>query len=309
VNHARKRHQGRRYARGVDPRPSRARRRAVALLALALVAIGAGIVIAGSVGNDKPEERAQPARTTPRRAATRTAPATVSRRGWKPHPGPVPVLMYHVVEAPAPGTPLPDLYVHAGTFRAQLASLAKRGYNGITLDQLERSWTRGEPLPPKPLIVSFDDGYRSHYTVARPALRRLRWPGVLSLSVANLKSPEGLSASRVRRLIDSGWELASHTISHIDLRAANAKRLRHELRDSRRILRYVFGVPVDNFTYPAGMYNDTVIAAVKAAGYRGALTVAPGLATSESLYELKRIRVNEDMGVEGLLRELAALGA
>ena len=270
----------------------------------AVIAVGSG------AGDEDPNREATPttAQAKRPRARERQVGRHVSHRGWHVHPGPVPVLMYHVVEAPKPGAPLPELYVDSKEFAAELRALARAGYHGVTIDQVRAGWRRHVPLPPKPIVVSFDDGYRSHYTVARPVLRRLRWPGVLSLAIANLKSPDGLTATQVKGLIESGWEIDAHTISHADLTTLEPRRLRHELRDSRRIIRYVFGVPANNFTYPAGKYDANVLAAVQAAGYRGALTVEPGLARSDEPYELKRIRVNPGMGPDGVLKELVALG-
>src|SRR5207249_8247405 len=141
------------------------------------------------------------------------------------------------------------------------------------------------------------DGYASQYLTAMPILRRHGWAGVLSLAIGNMKPGGPITPTRVQRLIRAGWELASHTISHLDLRYLPPRRLRHELRDSRRILRYVFRVPVNNFTYPAGLYNPRAIRAVRAAGYRGALTVTPGLANRDQRFELKRIRVIDSMRV------------
>jgi peptidoglycan/xylan/chitin deacetylase (PgdA/CDA1 family) len=135
-------------------------------------------------------------------------------------------------------------------------------------------------------------------------LRRHRWPAVLDLTVANMKWSGGLTPTRVERLVQSGWELASHTIGHPDLTVIDPHRMRHEVADSRRILRAVFRVPVNHFCYPAGKYDAGVVAAVRRAGYRGATTVASGLAVRGSRFELRRIRVNRSDGVSGLRSKL-----
>ena len=67
-------------------------------------------------------------------------------------------------------------------------------------------------------------------------------------------------------------------------------------------------VPVHNFTYPAGLYDEATIRALKRAGYRGAVTVAPGLAGRHHPFELKRIRIIQSMGVKGFAGELKSLG-
>jgi peptidoglycan/xylan/chitin deacetylase (PgdA/CDA1 family) len=221
-----------------------------------------------------------------------------------PHRDPVPILMYHVISAPKPGAPYPELYTPEPVFAAQMRALAAHGYHGVTLGQVEDYWRRGYALPRRPVVVSFDDGYLSHYTHAMPVLRGLRWPGVLNLEVNNVR-PGDLTAGQVRSLIRAGWEVDSHTVTHPDLTTLSDAALREELVRSRAFIRSHFGVPVNFFCYPAGRFNARVVAAVQAAGYRAATTTQPGLASPGSPFTLGRIRVDGQDGVGGLLSKLA----
>jgi len=141
---------------------------------------------------------------------------------------------------------------------------------------------------------------------ARRTLRRLHWPGGLNLLVGNLG--EELSDRMVEQLIDDGWELDAHTISHLDLTSMNRSRLRREIAGSRQILRDRFHQPVNFFCYPAGKYNGATIDAVRQAGYLGATTELPGEASRQRMYELHRIRVEGSDGVSGLKAKLSAAG-
>jgi peptidoglycan/xylan/chitin deacetylase (PgdA/CDA1 family) len=216
--------------------------------------------------------------------------------------------MYHVIADPQPGTTYPELFVSPSDFQAQMQTLHSRGYHAVTLAQVDRYWSRGYALPSKPIVVSFDDGYLSHYTRARPVLSRLGWRGVLNLEVDNVRTAGDISAHQVSALIGDGWEVDSHTISHPDLTTLPPARLRTELVGSRDWLRRRFHVPVDYFCYPAGRFNQSVEAAVKAAGYRLATTTQPGLASPDDPLALDRVRVDRSDGVTGLLRKLAAPG-
>ncbi|MDX6652088.1 MAG: hypothetical protein QOJ38_869 [Solirubrobacterales bacterium] len=234
-----------------------------------------------------------------------SAAITVSRLGWKPHPGPVPILMYHVIGEPKPGAALPDLYVSVDDFRSQVDWLDAHGYQAITQSQLEDGWRKRSPLPPKPIVLTFDDGYLGQFTDAMPILRRHDWPGVLNLKATG----SDLNTGEVRKMIAAGWELASHTINHLDLTQLDPTTLRHELADSRAQLRRRFHVAVEDFCYPAGRYDASVVAAVRRAGYRGATTTDPGLASSSELLTLKRIRINRGIGVAGFVTVLRSAGA
>lgn len=212
----------------------------------------------------------------------------------------MPILEYHVL-GPAPAdAPYPDLYVSRPDFHKQMNWLDDHGYEAVTLDQLERAWYHGGALPPRPVVISFDDGYRPQFTYALPELRRHGWAGVLNLKAEG----SDLYQSNIEAMIDAGWELAAHTINHLDLTELDGAQLQEEVVGSRAILRREYGVPVDDFCYPAGRFDATVIAAVEAAGYVGATTEIPGYADRNHPYELNRYEILGSQGVAGLAADL-----
>ena len=216
--------------------------------------------------------------------------------------GPVPILMYHVIGNAPASAQLPELFVDPDAFTAQMEWLERRGYTAVTLNQVYDAWFKDGKLPPKPIVLTFDDGYRGDYVYARRTLRRLRWPGDLNLLVKNI--PAELTDRMVEQLINDGWEIDAHTISHLDLTTMGGARLRREVAGSREILQRRFQQPVNFFCYPAGKLNQATIQAVRHAGYLGATTELPGEATKSKMFELHRIRVDGSDGVSGLARKL-----
>jgi len=212
----------------------------------------------------------------------------------------VPILEFHVIGNPAPGASNPGLYDAPATFRAQVAWLARHGYHAVTLDAVYRSWHSAGwlALPPRPVVLTFDDGYREDVDVALPALRERRWPGVLNLQVGNLVP------AHVRQLIAAGWEIDAHTFTHPDLTTVDAARLRREIAGSRRWIQSVFGAPVDFFAYPYGRYDRAVLAEVRRAGYLGAESEEPGPASKAATFLLQRMEITRGDGVAGLASKL-----
>jgi peptidoglycan/xylan/chitin deacetylase (PgdA/CDA1 family) len=271
-------------------------RRRNALLVAAITSAVLGAVVGAGAGSG---------------GSTAHAGPKLARGGLGPPPGddlvhstkPVPVLMYHVL-ASAPATAAnPELFVKPRRFRAEMADLAKRGYQAISLTQLYSAWKRGGEVPPKPVVVTFDDGYRGDYTDAMPILAEHHWPGVLNLELGSIESGE-LTNAMVSRMIDNGWELASHTVHHLDLTKMRGADLREEVAGSRAILRKRFDVPVDFFCYPAGRFNERAAAEVRRAGYLGATTTLEGLASKDEMFKLRRIRIDSSDGVAGMERKL-----
>jgi len=212
---------------------------------------------------------------------------------------PVPILIYHAI---APG------HEHPPDFVAQMDWLAHDGYHAVTLQQVFDHWHANAPLPSRPVVISFDDGYRSQYSTALPVLRALGWPGVLNLELANLDRPWGLRPREVKAMIRAGWEIDSHTLTHPDLRTLDSARLRKEVAGSRTEIRRRFHVPANFFCYPRGHHDAAVAAAVEAAGYTGATTTTYGLARPEDAFAMARIGTRGIVGARGLAARLRALG-
>lgn len=220
----------------------------------------------------------------------------------------VPILMYHVVRRPYADSPYPALYVPRAEFAAQMRWLDGHGYTAVTLQRVWDAWRGRAVLPRRPIVISFDDGYRSHYTTALPILRRHGWTAVLNLDLSNLEEWWGVSPRQVRTLVAAGWEIDAHSLTHADLTGLSGASLRREVAGSRAEIRRRFGVPASFFCYPAGRFDSDVVDAVRAAGYLGATTTEFGLGRSSEPFTLDRVRIDGGDGAQGLARKLASLG-
>ena len=284
-------------------------RRAATALALALIAgASAAAAVALNSGGS----------TAPPRTAVLDGPRPSARHHQRApvvHDGPpgtesVPILMYHVIQPSPPGAPFPGLYVIAADFAAQMRALAAAGYHAVTLNEVWENWRHGTPLPRgRPIVISFDNGYASQFTAALPILRSMGWVGVENLQLSGLPpSQGGLSRRQVRLMIRDGWELDTQGYSHADLITLDAADLHYQVAVARRRLRERYHVAVEWFCYPSGHYNATVIAAVKAAGFRGSTTVIRGWAgPREDPYTLPRLEVLAGTSPAALVDEIAAI--
>ena len=280
-------------------------RRAIAVSALVLVTLAVAIVALHPVSSAPATSGTSTPTAEPHRKAKRVAGEIT---GAKARRMPVPILMYHVISKAPVRVANAELWVGEDVFAEQMRALHAAGYEAITLQQAWEGWESGGPLPRKPIVLSFDDGYLSHYTHARPVLRELRWPGVLYLTIKAI-GPGGLTEHQLRSLIKAGWELDSHTLSHPDLTTLDDATLARELSHSRRELQRRFGVPANFFAYPAGRYDARVQAAAEAAGYTAATTVEEGIASRrDDPFALHRVRVNASDTAGSLLTRLDAAG-
>jgi peptidoglycan/xylan/chitin deacetylase (PgdA/CDA1 family) len=191
---------------------------------------------------------------------------------------------------------------------AQVQALMRAGFHAVTMDQMLTAWKQGGPLPSKPIVLSFDNGYQSQYTNALPVLRSVGWVGVENIQLTGLPpSQGGISEAQVRGLVSAGWELDTQGFSHADLIALPPAELHYQVAVARREVQRRYHVVSDWFCYPSGHYNPSVIAEVKGAGYVGSTTVVPGWATpSDDPYRLPRLRVLGGTSPQALLAQIAA---
>jgi peptidoglycan/xylan/chitin deacetylase (PgdA/CDA1 family) len=312
----------RRAERARERRRRQRRRRFAASASLALSVVAVAVVVALALPSPAHHGHSKARRTGSSRLAARRTRATpaahvshIVRTGARigpatGHPGAAvaPILMYHVINPPPAGAPYPGLYVPRGEFLQQMLALKRAGYHPVTLDDLWANWRHGNRLPSRPIVITFDNGYRSQYTNARPILRSLHWTAVLNTQLSGLPPSEGgLTTAQFRGLLTAGWELDTQGISHADLVTEDAAGLRYQIDHARTTLQHRFHVPVRWFCYPSGQYDSTVIDAVRAAGFVGSTTVVPGWAgRGDDPYALPRLRVLGGTTGPELLSQIAA---
>ncbi len=209
----------------------------------------------------------------------------------------IPILMYHYIrEYSDPKDKLGvNLSVSPAHFTAQMTAIKEAGYTPITFTDLNK------PLPEKPLILSFDDGYLDAYTGGLPILQQFKVPATFYIITDFLDKPNYMSTEQVKALDAAGMEIASHTLDHKSLDKLGEADQRREMAESKAQLESLLGKPVVHFCYPSGRYDQTSIALAKELGYRTATTTKPGVprgnAFNTNPYELTRIRVFNDTNI------------
>lgn len=215
------------------------------------------------------------------------------------HP-PVSILMYHQVGRFASPKAHRAGYCHVRRFAAQMWYLHAFGYSVISLEQAYRGLFGQEPLPPRPVVLTFDDGYDNFREYAWPILRRYGFPATVFLIAGHLGKPaywldDGghsaplMTAQTVRALRREGVSFGSHSVNHLRLSQLDAAAIRREVFDSKAMLEDVLGEAVPDFCYPYGDYDLRVRDAVIEAGYRLGLTCIRGAAnTADNAFEIPR---------------------
>ncbi len=224
--------------------------------------------------------------------------------------------MYHHVNSAPPTSEFESrLTVTDADFVRQLEYLKCAGFSTVTLSQLFDGIYNGAPLPAKPVLLTFDDGYVDSYTNAFPRLREHSFGGTFSIVTAFAGQSGYVSWGQVQEMAHGGMEIASHSVNHTNLDKAPDETVRAELAESRRMLEEKVGQPVLFFTYPSGepFFRGTaerqrqVVEMVRAAGYRGALAVKNSLTQDPGApYSLSRLRVTGGVDLRKFAENMGA---
>lgn len=208
----------------------------------------------------------------------------------------VPILMYHHVSELPPDADVyrRDLTVSPKAFDAQLRYLDEAGYHPITLIDLYLNLTEGYPLPEKPVVLTFDDGYRDAYEVVFPKLLDYGFPAtffVLS-TPAHHESSEYLTWGQMAEMSEAGMSIQAHGRDHVDLRNRSHDFLVYQVLGIKEAIEHHTGIAPRFFCYPSGRRDGDVIRVLESAGYWGAVTTEWGQAhTRDNLLEMPRLRI------------------
>ncbi len=183
----------------------------------------------------------------------------------------LPILMYHAIWSGADGAiPRTSSIEHAvkdRDFRAQLDAIVSGAFHTIKLADLEH------PVDaPKPLLITFDDGHESDFTIAAPELARRNLHAIFFVVWSYLGQPGYLSREQVLALREQGFEIGSHGLTHVPLSKISPAQASNEILESKHRLEDLLQQPIAGLALPFGHYNDAVLKAAWAAGYRRVMT-------------------------------------
>jgi len=151
-----------------------------------------------------------------------------------------------------------------------IKELRKKGYQTVSSREFRR-WQDGETeIPERTVVLTFDDGYASHFELVAPLLVRYKFSGTFFVTLDLIGRPGYLTWEQLRKMVFLGMEIGSHGLSHQPLTKHPAAALNNELASSKRILEQELGVPIRAIAAPGGFWNSAVAKAVSSAGYDAA---------------------------------------
>ena len=245
----------------------------------------------------------------------------------------VPILMYHHLSEDVTNSEM----VSPEQFEAQIRALSEAGYTGVSFDELQAYVLRGAPLPEKPVVITFDDGYESNYTLAYPILQKYGMKATIfaigvSFGKDHYKDTDyaitpHFGAAEAAEMAASGLiSIQSHTYDMHqwppyesgsavrenilplpgESEEAYVQALTEDFTRRCALLEDAAGQPVDVLAYPAGQYSTLAQVTLQSLGVHVTLSTNPGVNTvvrglPQTLYAMLRFGITEDVTPEALL--------
>lgn len=218
----------------------------------------------------------------------------------------VPVLGYHSISNERRDGTL-RWSVSPDDFEEQMALIRERERTSLTVNQYAAMLRGLAPLPPRPVLITFDDGFADLADTALPVLRQYRLVAtayVITSRVGTAPSPGSdplLDWDTLRDLRAHGMEIGSHSQTHQALDCLRRNDLSREVAFSKRDLEDRLQSPVRSFAYPYGYHSAQVRQAVCAAGYSAACAVKNALSHEEDdVFAIARVLIERDTGIQAI---------
>lgn len=226
-------------------------------------------------------------------------PAAVSQSTTTPvnqpamsFPAGVPVLMYHSIGEEMGN----DAVISPTLFAEQMAYLHSQGYNPVTMDQLYDYLTSQKGLPSKPVLITFDDGYRDTYEIALPILKRYEFKSTLFVLTSD--SERRLTWQELQEMKASGMEIASHSYAHRNLAGMTVAAQADEITRSKELLDRNLKQDTRYFCYPNSSFSTETKRILQEKGFKLAVTIDPGwVKVGDDRFALRRVWIGNGVDI------------
>jgi peptidoglycan/xylan/chitin deacetylase (PgdA/CDA1 family) len=206
----------------------------------------------------------------------------------------VPILYYHYIRI----NPNPRDRVGFGlstppvAFRAQMQYLADHGFHVIPLHEAVVAIQHHSGLPPRSVVLTFDDGYADFFTTAVPILQSHGFTATTFVITGRMGWGGYMTPSQIVAADGMGFTIGAHTVDHVALAAQAPARASWEIKQSKQTLEALLGHPVLDFAYPYGSFNLYDMAQAKGVAFETAVSTLPGAwHAAAQLFELSRVRI------------------
>ena len=218
----------------------------------------------------------------------------------------VPVLCYHHIREPKPGQSetFKSYSVSPSQFAEQMKALKDSGYESILPNQLYDHLVYDHPLPPKPVMLTFDDTDEEQFTIGAKEMEKNGFKGVFFIMTISINRPRYMSKEQIKELADKGNAVESHTWDHHMVTKYQGDDWNIQFVKPRKTIEDITGKPALYFAYPFGLWNQAAIPELKKAGFKMAFSLSTKRDSTEPLYTVRRMIVPGQWSTTGMIKAM-----
>jgi peptidoglycan/xylan/chitin deacetylase (PgdA/CDA1 family) len=218
----------------------------------------------------------------------------------------IPVLCYHQIRnyTAADGANARAITVTPERFAAHMKMLADNGYTTILPDDLYAYYTQEKKLPPKPVMITFDDNTLSQYTQAMPILNCYGFKAVFFVMTVSIGKPGYMTRTQMKQLHDEGHVLGIHTWDHHAVTKYTDADWKTQLDQPMKTLQQVTGVEPRYFAFPYGVWDAASLLQLEKRGIRLAFILMNSRDEKRPLMTVRRLMVAGSTAADGLKRSM-----
>lgn len=218
----------------------------------------------------------------------------------------VPVLCYHHIREALPGQSetFKSYSVSPAQFAEQMKALKDSGYESILPDQLYNYLVHNGPLPPKPVMLTFDDTDEEQFTVGAKEMKKNGFKGVFFVMTVSINRPRYMTKEQLKELADDGNAVESHTWDHHMVTKYKGDDWNIQLVKPRKTIEDITGKTANYFAYPFGLWNEAVFPELEKAGFKLAFSLSTKRDSTQPLYTVRRMIVPTQWSTTGMMKAM-----
>ncbi|MEO6231423.1 MAG: polysaccharide deacetylase family protein [Ferruginibacter sp.] len=218
----------------------------------------------------------------------------------------VPVLCYHHIRGirSNESESMKSYSVTPAAFAEQMKALHDSGFQTVLPDQLYEYLVHNGSLPPKPVMLTFDDTDEEQFSIGATEMNKYGFKGVYFVMTIAMNRPRYMSKDQLKTLSDSGHVIAAHTWDHHMVTKYTGADWDTQMVKPRKQLETITGKTVEYFAYPFGLWNQAAIPELKSRGYKLAFILSTKRDSTEPLYTVRRMIVPGTWSTPGMMKAM-----
>lgn len=227
----------------------------------------------------------------------------------KNHPIPkkeIPVLCYHRIREilPTDGDNMKTYSVTPANFAAQMKALHDNGFHSILPDQLYNYIAYNKPLPPKPVLITFDDTREEQYRIGAVALKKYGFKGLFFIMTVSINKPGYMTKIQIKELSDNGHVIGNHTWDHHRVTQYTPEDWNTQLLKPQILLEKITGKSINYFSYPFGLWNTAAVNKLKKQHYKLAFQLSDRKPSPDAQFTVRRMIVSGDWNTSKMMENM-----